>query len=98
MCLVIIKMCVFISPNNDFIASASQNAFLWDRKTMKLIFEFKYEGWVNSFSFHPIIDYLITGSNDNKVRIFDIRKKILVHVLEGHFHFVNSVFCSYDGI
>ena len=101
--------CVSISPNGNFIASASnRSVFLWERKTMKmkgcapnslnLLFEFKHEEWVNSLCFHPTNNFLVTGSSDNNVRILDICKKVVVRVLEGHLSPVCSVFCSYDGL
>ncbi|NIR69903.1 hypothetical protein GWO14_08265 [candidate division KSB1 bacterium] len=48
---------------------------LWDVRPIKFqkIREFTHEGPVNSVSFSPVEDVLVSGSSDNNIRIWDLR-------------------------
>lgn len=39
---------------------------------------------INSFSFHPSNNYLISGSSDNTVKILDLLEGRLIYTLHGH--------------
>lgn len=39
---------------------------------------------INSFSFHPSSNYLITGSTDSTVKILDLLEGRLIYTLHGH--------------
>ena len=53
-----------------------------------------HTGSVNSIDFSPKGDLLVTGSNDNTVRIWDIESGSLLSTLEGHTDNVTSVIFS----
>ena len=42
-------------------------------------------------------NYIVSGSRDNKVKLWDVNKKSLVHTFKGHRDWVNSVATSNDG-
>lgn len=39
---------------------------------------------INSFSFHPSNNYLISGSSDSTVKILDLLEGRLIYTLHGH--------------
>lgn len=39
---------------------------------------------INSFSFHPSNNYVISGSNDGTIKILDLLEGRLIYTLHGH--------------
>lgn len=52
---------------------------------------------VRSLDFHPYGDYLVSGSHDTSVRLWDIRNNECIKKYRGHIANVNSVRFSPDG-
>lgn len=52
---------------------------------------------VRSLDFHPYGDYLVSGSHDTSVRLWDIRNNECIKKYRGHIANVNSVKFSPDG-
>ncbi len=71
---------------------------LYDFSSAKeLVVQVGHAGDVSSLSFGPDGRYLASGSWDNKVKIWDVEKGILVKTLRGHFSSVNAVSFSPRG-
>ena len=56
-----------------------------------------HKDWVQSVSFSPDGRWLVTGSNDKTVKVWDLRKGTLVGTLYGHGYSINTVAVSPDG-
>ena len=56
-----------------------------------------HEGPVNSVSFHPSGNYCVSGSNDAKIKIYDLLQARTIYTLSGHQSQVNSVGFSPGG-
>ena len=56
-----------------------------------------HDGPVNSLSFHPSGNYCVSGSNDAKIKIYDLLQARTIYTLSGHQSQVNSVGFSPGG-
>ena len=59
---------------------------LWDVRSKKLVqhYDAAHGGSVNYVSFHPSGNFLLTCSNDNTVKVWDLREGQLFYTLNGH--------------
>ena len=60
-------------------------------------FEEAHEKSINSVNFSPTGKYIVSGSRDRTIKIWDLTIGILIKTLEGHTDIVNSVKFSPDG-
>ena len=51
----------------------------------------------HALSFHPYGSFMVSGSSDNNVKIWDIRAKSCIITYSGHRDIINDVQCSPDG-
>jgi len=56
-----------------------------------------HKDWVQSVSFSPDGRWLVSGSNDKSIKVWDLKKSALVGTLYGHGYAINSVAVSPDG-
>ena len=56
-----------------------------------------HEGSVSSLSFHPSGNYLISGSQDSKIKIYDLLEARPIYTLSGHQNQVTAVSFSPKG-
>ena len=57
----------------------------------------KHSGWVNSIAISPHGDYIVSGSGDRTIKIWDFYTGECLHTLKGHSNSVSSVVISCDG-
>jgi len=69
-----------------------------DRPIRRFIRKFKgHTGWVNSVCFSPDGRYILSGSADRIIRLWDTPTGRKIHKFKGHKYSVNSVCFSPDG-
>merc|ERR1711892_1515828 len=56
-----------------------------------------HEGSVSSLSFHPNGNFLISGSQDGKIKIYDLLEARPIYTLSGHQNQVTAVSFSHKG-
>lgn len=71
-------------------ASADNTVSRWNLKTGKMDMALKHPDWVKCFL--GVGPYLLTGSRDELVRVWDLSTEKCVHKYEGHFDEVSSLF------
>eukprot|EP00557_Chaetoceros_sp_GSL56_P003852 CAMPEP_0176499814 /NCGR_PEP_ID=MMETSP0200_2-20121128/13157_1 /TAXON_ID=947934 /ORGANISM="Chaetoceros sp., Strain GSL56" /LENGTH=1021 /DNA_ID=CAMNT_0017898317 /DNA_START=99 /DNA_END=3164 /DNA_ORIENTATION=- len=93
---------VSIAPCGYYFASAGADstARLWctDRKTPVRIFAGHCNENVNTVTWHPNCNYILTGSDDKTVRMWDIQSSKCVRLFNGCPEGVNEVKVSYSGL
>lgn len=70
-------------------ASADQTVKRWNLSTGLAESSFPHPDWVKCFTAYG--PYLVTGSRDEKVRVWDLATEKCVHVFEGHFDEVSAL-------
>ena len=89
------------SPDGKLIASAGwdENSIkLWDAENGKLKETLKHTEGVNSIAFSKDGQFLISGSEDNTIKIWDIANQPqLIKTLTGHTDSIKAVAVSADG-
>lgn len=48
---------------------------------------------VYCIALHPTLDVIVTGGRDSVCRVWDIRARQQIHILEGHTNTIDSVAC-----
>ena len=71
------------------VASADQVVSRWNVKTGKMEVQLAHPDWVKCFV--AIGPYLITGSRDELIRVWDLGSEKCIHQFEGHFDEVSSL-------
>ncbi len=73
---------------------------LWDLDTGQCLHTFEgdnYVDGVDTLTFSPDGRFVLSGSNDNKIRLWDIATRECLRTFEGHTDWVKSVAFSPDG-
>lgn len=71
---------------------------MWDLRSGKNILQFQaHHKSLISMQFLPSGYQLATGSDDNSVKIWDLRKKTNTHIVAAHTKLVSDVKFSHDG-
>ncbi|KAL1689826.1 WD40-repeat-containing domain protein [Schizophyllum commune] len=97
--------CVRFSADGKFLATGcNRTAQIFDvqtgRKTCVLVDEGSGRAgdlYIRSVCFSPDGKYLATGAEDRQIRIWDIAKKSIKHIFDGHQQEIYSLEFSYDG-
>jgi WD40 repeat protein len=94
---------VTLSPDNALAASVSvdKTIRLWDVKSGKELREYRDDSHAYSVAFSPDGKRLLTGHAGGPgcrlVRLFDVKKQIMIHYCEGHIGTVHRVVFAPDG-
>ncbi len=90
---------VTFSPDNQTLASSANGTIdLWDLKTGDRYGQLKdSSSRVFSLAFSPDGHFLASGSEDHQIRVWDVRRRTLVHCLSGHRDEVRAVAFSPQG-
>ncbi|KAL1742583.1 WD40-repeat-containing domain protein [Schizophyllum fasciatum] len=97
--------CVRFSADGKFLATGcNRTAQIFDvqtgRKTCVLVDESPGRTgdlYIRSVCFSPDGKYLATGAEDRQIRIWDIAKKSIKHIFDGHQQEIYSLEFSYNG-
>jgi WD40 repeat protein len=93
---------VSIAPCGYYFASAGADstARLWctDRKTPVRIFAGHCSENINTVTWHPNCNYILTGSDDKTVRMWDVQSGKCVRLFNGCPEGVNQVKVSHSGL
>ena len=75
-----------------------------DKKELIQTFQFKpfiiekgHTSWINSIAISPDGKYIVSGSDDKTIKIWDFKTAECLNTLEGHEDSVNSIAISSDG-
>nr|CAH7715636.1 unnamed protein product [Callosobruchus chinensis] len=93
---------VAFMPAGDFVVSASRDKTvkisrdktirIWDVGAGVALFVLVgHDNWVRGLAFHPGGKFLVSASDDKTLRVWDLRNKRCMKVLEAHKHFCTSV-------
>lgn len=92
---------VSVAPCGYYFASAGSDstARLWctDRPTPLRVFTGHYSDNINCINWHPNCNYVLTGSDDKTVRMWDVQSGQCVRLLSGSAGGVNKVEVSPSG-
>lgn len=90
---------VAISPDNQILASSANGTIdLWNLKTGDRQGQLKdSSSRVFSLAFSPDGHFLASGCEDHQIRVWDVRRRTLVHCLSGHGDEVRAVAFSPQG-
>ncbi len=90
--------CVSINPINEYIANGAGNEIkIWDEKYKAVVSLQGHTKQVNSIAFSSDGKYLVSGSSDGTVRIWDPASGQLLHTMEASEKEILSVCFSADG-
>uniref|UniRef100_A0A182TU19 WD_REPEATS_REGION domain-containing protein n=1 Tax=Anopheles melas TaxID=34690 RepID=A0A182TU19_9DIPT len=92
--------CVKFAYSDDFVYSADDTGVIkrWNLNASDSISLFGHMKSVRTLDFYPYSDsYLVSGSNDTSIRLWDVREKVCIKRYRGHMSHVNSVKFSPDG-
>lgn len=97
--------CVQFSQDGRFLATGcNQTAQIFDTKTGTKVCELAHESeahsgdlYIRSVRFSPDGKLLATGAEDRQIRIWDIARKRIRHVFDGHQQEIYSLDFSLDG-
>ncbi|KAG8963637.1 hypothetical protein FRC05_004571 [Tulasnella sp. 425] len=96
-------LCVRFSNDGHLLAAISgRSAHIYDCDTGECVTTLVDESthkflYVRAAAFSPDSKLLATGSEDRKVRVWDIHKRKVIHVFHGHVHKINAVAFSANG-
>ena len=89
-----------ISPDARWLASRGKTMAVWDLNEDKITTLFKGElntNGANTVLFLPDGKRLVSGHNDNTIRVWDLSKKKELRRLVGHTDWVSALACTKDG-
>ncbi|OMJ70986.1 hypothetical protein SteCoe_30913 [Stentor coeruleus] len=91
--------CMCLSPDNQFLAySANKILYLYSIKDKTIVAAFSdHKDIINSITFSSDSLWIVTGSSDTTIKIWDLNNKQLERTLRGHLNIVTSVCISPDG-
>uniref|UniRef100_A0A182Y4T1 Katanin p80 WD40 repeat-containing subunit B1 n=2 Tax=Anopheles stephensi TaxID=30069 RepID=A0A182Y4T1_ANOST len=92
--------CVKFAYSDDFVYSADDTGVIkrWNLNASDSTSLFGHMKSVRTLDFYPYSDtYLVSGSNDTSIRLWDVRDKVCIKRYRGHMSHVNSVKFSPDG-
>ena len=80
-----VSYCVRYSPDNYFIAAAGLGEiYLWTQDGIPLPSLQGHTDKINSINFSDDGKYLISGSDDNSIRIWSLKERVCQRILRGH--------------
>ncbi|MDJ0651071.1 MAG: WD40 repeat domain-containing protein, partial [Xenococcaceae cyanobacterium MO_188.B19] len=86
------------SPDSKTIVCSSNNAVkLYSTETGKLISNLEHSGKVLTVAWSSDIKILASGSNDSKIKLWDVNTGDCIRVLTGHSKGINKITFSCDG-
>ncbi|OLY85114.1 Transcriptional repressor rco-1 [Smittium mucronatum] len=97
--------CVKFSHDGEMLATGCNHTTqIWDVESGQIISVLidksvpKNEDlYIRAVCFSPDDKYLVTGAEDNNIRVWDVQKKTIKHILKGHEQDIYSLDFSPDG-
>src|SRR5258706_14231152 len=90
---------VAISPNDELAVSGSEDstAIVWDLKDGKPLHRLKHTWTIRAVAFAPDGKEVLTGCNDNIIRLFNAQTGTLIKTYVGHGASIETVAFSPEG-
>ena len=85
------------SPKGGLLASAADDWSLWNRDRGAVLYSVPQPAWVTTLAFHPSGDFLATGHDDGRVRLWDAQNGTLRREWETCESPISSLEFSGDG-
>jgi WD40 repeat protein len=92
-----VETAAFSSDGNRLVTTAGKDAQLWDTSTGRRIDLIGHADFVNSAAFSPDGSLVVTASNDDTARVWDVKTGRELRVLRGHTGPVSAAVFERDG-
>ena len=95
--LTLAKTKIWLDITKKILSKKDIDTLVQDFKFRPFLSEKSHSKYITSIAISPNGKYVVSGSRDNSIKIWDIETSTCLNTLENHSDFVSSVAISPDG-